>query len=138
MLVAETQQIIATNNFDGTLPTSYVHELYGNLVYKPHTAGGKLILPPYYDGEVLTDPKELRIARQITGVRLSLGGQSAWSVSITDGDYSMTWLSGTTEASYFASTGPELLPAEWLEISTTAATGALVAIVSFSFRRIAE
>jgi hypothetical protein len=131
-VIAETHGIKAGGNFDGTTPTTDADLDYGELNYAPHTAGGLFILPPNRVSDVNDDPEVKKQVRRIKSIRVTFGGQTTWSLTITGGeggDY--LWLAGTTESSLVVTDNLNLLPSEKLKLVTSGASTAMTASVDF-------
>lgn len=125
-LYAIKQIITATNQFDGTLPGTTPADSNGVRTYPTDTAGGLF--------DPLTEMGATGIPVEIVNVQVKFGGQSSWSLVLSDPDGDVTVQSGTTEASLFYNPDEALvlLPGQTLKLSTTGATTAMYAAVLFA------
>lgn len=130
-LRAEQQTILAGNQFDGTLPDNGFNDAAGSRVFVPDANGGLVDLAPHTDA--VFGSKSNRV-RRVMSVKLKLGGQSAWSISIAGDHPDIVWISGTTETDVVhdeAEGVVHLAPNERLKISTTGASAELTAHVLY-------
>jgi hypothetical protein len=136
-LVAETHQIVATNDFDGALPASEVHYRNGERLFKPDDGGGLFTLPLNVDDatKLIQDPEELGQVRVLRSFRVVFGGQSSWTLHITGGPSDVLWLSGTVDTSLVVTDTLDLLPHEKLKLTTTGASTAMLATALYSLRK---
>jgi hypothetical protein len=140
IIIEEVHQILAGDDFDGTVPGTDSDLLNGALVYAPDAAGGLFRLPISRDD----DDKELQLpavsghSRTVQSVRVSFGGQTSWSLSIIDEKGNSTlWISGTLETSMVITEGDRitLTPGSTLKLSTSGASTAMVAAIAFTVGR---
>lgn len=123
------QQISATDDFDGTLPTGTPTLNNGVYLYTEQAAGGLFI--PVRQAELPW--AEVRVV----GIEIRFGGQATWTISIvdTDDDEVIRW-AGTVEDDFAmgAEDGVILLPNQEFKLETTGAATAMYATVKFSLK----
>ena len=127
-LVAEVHQIIAAQQLTGALPDKDFDDDHGVRGFLAGSAGGLFELRPHTSLEDFDLNSRRRTIKQVS---LKLGGQSAWSIAITDGTTDTVVLSGTTEVNIVLTDEIKLSHDEKLKITTTGATSALRAVVHY-------
>ena len=119
--IAIEHSISATDDFDGTVPSTTPTKSGNVLVYPVDNNGG------LFDFEQNDD------VLQCEGFEVTFGGQASWTFKkvYNDGTSKALILSGTTDTSYFltAENFFRILPGEKLELITTGATTAMRARV---------
>jgi hypothetical protein len=114
------QSITAGNNFDGTAPPGSLTHVKDMDVYAAAATGGLFDF-------ALTEPM------LVYQIELVLGGQSAWTLKLTDIDNIdiVVW-TGTTENSFITTAADRILIHEGqkLKLTTTGASGALRARIA--------
>jgi hypothetical protein len=132
MLIAEVHQITAGNDFDGTVPPSLVHVFNGVKEFAFADAGGKFVCQ-MNSGE---DPADTDRVRKIKDIRIRFGGQSSWTLHVSNGSREVLFLAGTTETEIVATdTCLELMPDEYLSLVTAGATAAMHCTVTYIYSR---
>ncbi len=127
-LIAEVHQVAAGSQLDGTIPSNESGDDHGVRTFVEDSAGGLFELRPSTSLEDFDESTRKRIIEQII---LKLGGQSAWSISISDGTTDIVVLSGNTETDVVLTDKIQLNHNEKLKIATTGASAALRAVVQF-------
>jgi hypothetical protein len=132
--VAIRQALLAGNDFSGIAPVN------GSPASRPSFSSDIYAFANLTDGG-LFDPTngyyafEAADALLLTGVELTLGTQSAWTIDRVDADGNVATLwSGTTEASYIVPEASRLL-LPWgtkIRVTTTGASGALQITARFA------
>ena len=131
-IISESQKITAGNQFNGAVPDGNEDEDYGVINWTAGTEGG-LFSCPHAKG---ADPESNLMAREVVLIKLDLADQSAWDVSINDGSNDVLILEGTTEADVVISDKFLLAPSEKIKITTTGASQALKATVTYNVSRL--
>lgn len=137
-IFSEVQKISAGSDLDGAAPGGTASESDGTLVWTPATSGGLFVLYPSVRRPlptlaVTSFVADVGVHRVATRISLSLGGQSAWSISVLlDGTEDVTLISGTTETDVHLTDRIALAPTDRLRITTTGASAALQAQVVYS------
>lgn len=126
-LVAEKQQIKAGSDFNGAAPATNPDTKNHVLVYPAGTSGG-LIQCILRQG---IDPAAYSHKRIVRKLEINFGGQSTWSLSITDGTHDYIILSGTTDTSLVVTDVIYLAPSESLKLVTSGATNAMQAVALY-------
>jgi hypothetical protein len=134
-IIAERHSIDAGSQFDGQVPSTDEDLINGVLTYASDTQGGLFVLPPNRVDKVCDVPEDKGQVRVITSLRIMFGGQSSWTLKITNGTDDFTWLSGTTDTSLVVTDEIELMPDEELKLETTGASTAMFALVAFKLSR---
>jgi hypothetical protein len=115
------QVITAASQFDGTVPST-----------NPIRSGEVDLYPTDVAGGLFDFDHNRPVV--VSSVRLFLGGQSSWSLSIVAvSNREFVWLSGTSEPSFIAA-GKDvelpLLPGEKLKLVTTGASTVMEAFIT--------
>jgi hypothetical protein len=134
-VIAERHSITAGSQFDGQVPSTDEDFLSGVLTYASDTQGGLFVLPPNRVSKVYDVPEDKGQVRVIKSLRVMFGGQSSWTIKITNGTDEFTWLSGTTDTSLVVTDEIELMPNEELKLETIGASTAMFALVVFELSR---
>jgi len=135
-VIAEKHSIDAGSQFDGQEPSTDPDLIKGVKTYSSDTQGGLFTLQPNRDSDGnYDDPDDKGQVRIIRSLRVMFGGQSSWTLKITNGTDDFTWLSGTTDTSLVVTDNIELMPDEQLKLETTGASSAMFALVTFELSR---
>lgn len=132
------QQIIATNNFDGTLPSApptYANDMF---TYAAEAAGG--LFDPWSTGADISYRDCRNAPLRVIGIEINLSGdQSTWKIEKTDAAANVTLLWDKYDDEYFFASIDEeiiLLPGETIAVTTTGTpTNAMKATVHFDMYR---
>jgi hypothetical protein len=131
-LFVEQHTIVAGSNFNGQGANQGYNDRFGAREFRPSTIGGLMDLAPNSDHVSWGDNDRVR---KVMTVKLKLGGQSAWSISVASDDHpDIEWLSGTTETDFVHDEAEgflHLAPNEQLKIVTTGASAELTAHVMY-------
>lgn len=115
--LAIVQRITVGSDFDGQAPTTTPVDDDGGIRWFPTDTQGGLF---EFDGDFHTDIRQIQI---------DFGGQSSWSLSMTDGVDEFLIDGGTTEAAFYKR-DVATLPKGWkLKLVTTGASAAMTAMV---------
>lgn len=114
--IAIVQRIAALSQFDGQAPTTTPVD-QDNILWYPEDSQGGLF---EFEGSNNVDIRQLQI---------NFGGQTSWTLSMTDGSEDFIIMTGTNEAYLFAR-DVATLPVGWkLKLVTTGASTAMKAMV---------
>jgi hypothetical protein len=68
-------------------------------------------------------------------LRIKLGAQTSWTLTVVGGAADYLWTQGTNEVSVVITDRLELAPAEQLKLVTVGASGAMAAVVMYELSR---
>jgi hypothetical protein len=123
----ERQTILRGSNWDGKSSIGNLSNINGILTYSPGTSGGLFKCSSRID----ESPAARNEYRTITRLSLKFGGQSSWSLSLSDGTVDVIIRSGTNEKDLVLLDRIEIAPYEFIKLVSAGASQEMTATLIF-------